>query len=359
MKILDWYIIRKFVTTYIFAIVALSLIIVVFDTSEKIDDFVEKNAPLHAIIFDYFGNSLPFFINTFSALFTFIAVIFFTSNMAGHTEIVAILSNGVSFNRFLRPYMIVSIAITIASVALSNFVIPNATASRYKFEERYVRRPFNNKEKNIHRQSSPGVLVYLESFNVRDQIGYKFSIEHIEDNRLLSKLSSSYAHWDTAIDKWKMHNYTLRIFGDSSEQISTGLSLDTALNVTGKEFSVRADKLVETMSYTELNEFIADLELQGSVAINDALIEKHKRIAYPMANFILTIIGVTVSSRKTRGGMGLNIGLGIALSFGYILFQRFSEMFVQGNVLTPAVALWIPNILFAIVAGYMYYTTPK
>jgi lipopolysaccharide export system permease protein len=359
MKKIDWYIIRKFVSAYVFSIIALSIIIVVFDTSEKIDDFVEKQAPLKAIMIDYFGNSLPFFINTFSALFTFIAVIFFTSNMAGHSEFVAMLSTGMSFNRILRPYCIVAIGITLTSCFLSNFVIPHATANRYEFEEKYIRNPYNNNQKNIHRQSSPGVLVYLESFNVRDQIAYKFSIEQIENNELKSKITSSYARWDTAIDQWRMHNFVHRTLVDSVETIVTGLELDTALNITGKDFSVRANRFVETMGYEELNEYIAALELQGASIVTDALIEKHKRFAYPMASLVLTIIGISVSCRKTRGGTMVHIGFGIALSFGYILFQRFSEMFIQGGLLTPAVALWVPNFLFMAVAGYLYYITPK
>lgn len=359
MKTLDWYIIRKFVSAYLFAVAALSVIIVVFDMSERIDDFVEKKAPLRAIIFDYFCNAVPFYVNTFSALFAFIAVIFFTSKLASHTEIVAMLSTGVGFNRILRPYFYVALAITLASCFLSNFVIPNATAVRYQFEERYIRNPYHNSEKHIHRQVSPGVFVYLESFNVSDQIAYKFSIEHIENNRLKSKITSSYAHWDTSIGKWRMHNYVHRIIGDTAETIVSGIQLDTAPNITGKDFSVRLNRYMETMGYRELNEYIATLELQGATIINDVLIEKHKRFAYPMANLILMVIGVTVSCRKTRGSIGLNIGLGIALSFGYILFQRFSEMFVQGGLLTPAIALWIPNFLFMAVAGYMYYRTPK
>jgi lipopolysaccharide export system permease protein len=359
LKKLDLYIMRKFVSAYLLSITALSVLIVVFDLSERIDDFVEKKAPLDAIMFDYFGTMLPFFINNFSALFAFIAVIFFTSKLATHTEIVAMLSTGIGFNRILRPYFIVAAGITIASCCMSNFVIPQATATRYRFEERYIRNPYNNNSRHIHRQASAGVFVYIESFNVRDQIAYKFSIEHIENNMLRSKITSSYARWDTATGKWRMHNYVARDIGDSSEIITTGMHIDTALSITGKDFSVRTNRYIETMGFAELNEYIDALKLQGASIVNDALIEKHKRFAYPMANLILMVIGVTVSCRKTRGGMGINLGVGIGLSFTYILFQRFSEMFVQGSIMTPAAALWMPNILFGIVGAFMYYKTPK
>jgi lipopolysaccharide export system permease protein len=347
------------VSAYVLAIAALSIIIVVFDMSERIDDFVEKKAPINAIIFDYFCNLLPFFINNFSALFAFIAVIFFTSKLAAHTEIVAMLATGIGFKRILRPYFVVAASITLLSCFLSNFVIPRSTAIRYKFEERYIRNPYNNNAHHIHRQESNGVFIYLENFNVRDQIAYKFSIEHIVDNRLSSKITSSYARWDTSIGKWRLHNYTARTIGDTSETITSGMELDTTLRVTGKDFSVRVNRYLETMDYAELNEYIAALDLQGAAIVNDALIEKHKRFAYPMSNLILMVIGVTLSCRKTRSGIGLNLGLGIALSFIYILFQRFSEMFVQGNLLTPAVALWVPNFLFIVVGGYLYFKTPK
>ncbi|MDR3188041.1 MAG: LptF/LptG family permease [Prevotellaceae bacterium] len=359
MKILDWYIIKKFLSSYVFAVLAMTFIIIIFDVAQKIDSFVTKQAPLSAIMFDFYANYVPYFVNIFSALFTFIAVIFFTSKMANHTEIVAMLSNGVSMGRIMRPYMIVATLIMLANCYLANIIIPPASVRRYNFEVKYLRNPYQNRDRHIHRQTQPSNFAYLESFNVRTQTAYNFSLECVSDSGLVSKLTSSEAVWDTTKNVWRVSRYVIRTIGDSGEVIRTGASLDTVINLTGKDLSVRVDKLVETMGYRELNEYINMLTLQGASNVDEVLIEKHKRFAYPMASVILTVIGVALSSRKMRGGMGLHIGLGVGLSFAYILFQRFSEMFVQGGWLTPAIALWIPNILFAVIAVWLYRITPK
>jgi lipopolysaccharide export system permease protein len=359
MKILDWYIIKKFLSSYVFAILAMTLIIVIFDTSSKIDDFVSKQAPLKAIIFDYYANFVPFLCNQFSALFAFIAVIFFTSKMAVHTEIVAMLSNGISMGRIMRPYMFTAVLIALGNCYLANFVIPPSSTLRYNFELKYIRNPYQNRDRHIHRQTQPGYFAYLESFNVRSQTAYNFSLETTQGNTLQSKLTTIEATWDTAKNAWHAPRYVRRTFTDSGEQLEIGEQLDTAINFSGHDLSVRIDKLVTTMGYDEINEYIAMLKLQGASNVNDVLIEKHKRFAYPMASIILTIIGVALSSRRVRGGMGLHIGLGVGLSFAYILFQRFSEMFVQGGVLTPAIALWIPNVLFMAIAIWLYRLAPK
>jgi lipopolysaccharide export system permease protein len=358
MKKLDWYIIKKYLSAYIFIILAMTVIIVVFDTSERIDDFVSKNAPLKEIILDYYGNFVPYFVNMFSGLFAFIAVIFFTSKMAGHTEIVAMLSNGVSFRRIMRPYLMVAALIAVANCYLANVTIPAAAQKRYAFETKYLKAPYQNSSRNIHRQTQRGNFAYIESFNVYDQTAYKFSIETIKDDKLHSKLTSNYARWDTAKNVWHVHNYIIRTITDSNEVVRQGAQLDTLINLTGQDLSVRVDKLAVTMGFHEINDYIEMLLLQGANA-NELLIEKHKRFAYPMASIILTIIGMCLSSRKKRGGMGLHIGLGVGLSFAYVLFQRFSEMFVQADLFMPAVALWIPNVLFLIVGFWLYQKTPK
>ncbi|MDR0687956.1 MAG: LptF/LptG family permease [Prevotellaceae bacterium] len=359
MKILDWYIIKKFLSTYVFAIIAMTFIIIIFDISQRIDSFVTKQVPLSSIMLDYYANFVPYFINIFSALFTFIAVIFFTSKMASHTEIVAMLSTGVSMGRIMRPYLMVATLIALANCYIANVVIPPASVRRYNFEEKYLKGPYYNKDRHIHRQTQPGYYVYFESFNVRNQTAYNFSLEHITDEGLASKLTSSEAVWDTAATVWRVSRYVIRAIGDSSEVISTGAALDTLINLTGTDLSVRVNKLVETMGYREINAYIDMLKLQGAANVDEVLIEKHKRFAYPIASIILTIIGVALSSRKIRGGIGLHIGLGVGLSFAYILFQRFSEMFVQGGWLTPAIALWIPNILFLAVAIWLYKVAPQ
>lgn len=358
IKKIDRYIIGKFIGTYLFAIVLIVGIAVIFDLSEKLDDFMEKKPPLSAIVFHYYLNFIPYFANLFSSLFTFIAVIFFTSKMAYNTEIIAILSSGVSFKRLMYPYFLSAAIIAVFSFFLTSFIIPPANRVRLDFENKYIRRPYQNSDRNIHKQVRPGVFVYMEGYNSYSQIGYKFSIEHFVNGRLQSKLMSDYAKWDSTKNKWSVQNYYIRNYLEENQQILSGNKIDTAVFITPKDFTMRTD-VVETMNLFQLNSFIAQQQLQGADTIDVFLIEKYSRLAYPFSTFILTLIGVSLSSRKVRGGIGLHIGVGLACSFSYILFMRFSTMFAVGGSLTPGFAVWIPNILFAFIAIGFYRMAPK
>lgn len=356
---LDIYIIKKFIGTYFFAIALIISIAVVFDISEKIDDFIEKEAPLKAIIFDYYMNFIPYFANLFSSLFTFIAVIFFTSKMAYNTEIIAILSSGVSFRRLMYPYFISALIIAIFATTLSNFIIPPANRERLEFEDKYIKNPYRNKDRNIHKQVLPGHFIYMESYNTRNDIGYKFSYESLENGELKSKLMADYIKWDTSSNKWNIRNYYIRDIAGDTEKITTGQSIDTTLNgITPEDFR-RRDNFAERMTFRELRDFIDQQRLQGASNINVWLIEKHIRFSYPFSTFILTLIGVSLSSRKVRGGMGMHIGLGVLLSFSYIIFMRFSTMFAVSGYFSPFIAAWIPNVIFALIGIFLYRIAPK
>lgn len=358
LKIIDLYIIRKFIGTYFYAIILIVGIAVVFDISEKLDDFMEKGAPLSAIIFKYYLNFIPYFANLFSSLFTFIAVIFFTSKMAYNTEIIAILSSGVSFNRMMRPFFISASIIAVFSFLLTSFIIPPANQVRLDFENKYIKKPYQNSDRNIHKQVRPGIFVYMEGYNTFSQTGYKFSIEHFIDGQLQSKLISDYARWDSTKNKWSVQNYYIRNYKTEGEVVLTGNTIDTSIFITPKDFSMRLN-VVETMNLFQLNEFIDQQKLQGADTLEVFLIEKYSRLAYPFSTFILTLIGVSLSSRKVRGGIGLHIGAGLAISFSYILFMRFSTMFAVGGSLSPGFAVWVPNILFAFIALGLYKMAPK
>jgi len=358
MKILDWYIIRKFIGTYFYAIILIVGIAVIFDVAEKIDDFLEKDAPMYDIIFRYYLNFIPYFANLFSSLFVFIAVIFFTSKMAYNTEIIAILSSGVSFKRMLYPYFISATIIAIFSFVLNSFIIPPANAVRLDFENKYVKRPYVNTDRNIHRQVRPGIFVYMRSFNTYNNTAYNISIERFDGNKLLSKLIADNAQWDSTKNKWTINRYYIRNYTDRGEEIIKGDMIDSTIYLTPSDFNKRL-KMVETMNLFQLNDFIAEQKLQGADTIEYLLIEKHSRYAYPFSVFILTLIGVSLSSRKVRGGIGLHIGLGLALSFSYILFMRFSTMFAVGGQLSPGLSVWIPNILYALIALGLYRMAPK
>ena len=359
LKIIDVYIIRKFLGTFFFSIVIILSIAVIFDFSEKIDDFIENQAPFREVIFDYYLNFIPYFAVLFSSLFTFISVIFFTSKMAYNTEIIAILSSGVSFRRLLRPYMVSAGFIALFAFSLSNFVIPDANRVKLNFEEKYIHsRPYTFNRRNIHRQIEPGVFIYMESYSNYSTTGYNFSLEKFEDGKLVSKMMADQISWDSTDNKWIARRYYIRDINGMHENLREGNTIDTTLNMTPEDFSRRLN-VVETMSLSELNKFIKVSKMQGETNVVAYLIEKYKRTAFPFSTFILTLIGVAVSSQKVRGGIGMQLGTGLMISFGYILFMQFSSQFSIGGSLPPLLAVWLPNMIFAVVAFVLYKMAPK
>ncbi|HLC82854.1 MAG TPA: LptF/LptG family permease [Bacteroidia bacterium] len=358
MKLLDRYIIRKFLGTFFFSMALIILIVVVFDISEKLDDFIGKEAPLKAIIFDYYFNFIPFFLNLFSPLFTFIAVIFFTSQMATRTEIVAILSSGVSYTRLLFPYLLAATVIASLSLYLNNFVIPHATKKQIEFEDIYIRNEFHNHERNIHKQIAPGNYIYLERYSTTENTGYKFSIEKFNKGQLYYKLMSESIKWDSAKSSWTIDNYYVRYINGMEEFVKKGDKIDTTFAFTPEEFG-RKDNTVGTMDYYELNDYIASEKLKGSDNIESYEIEKYRRNAFPFATFVLTLIGVSIASRKIRGGIGMHIGLGIAISFTFIMFMQVSTTFAASGLVSALAAVWIPNILFGFLSWYLLTKAQK
>lgn len=352
IKIIDRYIIVKFLGTFFFALALIISIAIVFDISEKIDDFLEKDAPIQAIIFDYYMNFIPFFANLFSPLFIFISVIFFTSKMAGQTEIIAILASGISFKRLLVPYMVAAMFLSGISFYLNNYVLPHSNTERIAFETKYIKNPFVYKNKHVHRQIKPGQFIYFESYNNFDKIGYQFSYERIENGSLNFKLLSERIFWDSLKNKWTIENYFTREINGMNEKIETGFRKDTSLAFYPAEFN-RRDNFVETMDTPELNKYIDQEILRGSEEVPFYLVEKHRRFSYPFATFILTIMGVSLSSRKVRGGIGVQIGIGILLSFTYIMFMQISQTFATNGNLPAWLAVWIPNIFFTIIAIFL------
>ena len=358
LKIWDIYIIKKFLGTYFFAIALIIGISIVFDLSEKIDNYMENEAPARAVVIFYL-NFIPYFANLLSSLFTFIAVIFFTSKMAYNSEIIAILSSGVSFRRILVPYFISAFFIAVLSFLLMSFVIPHANERRLNFEYNYLKESPYKIERNLHMQIDTGIYIYMRNYRPNVEKGYKFSMEHFEDNELQSKLMAENIQWDSTKNKWTVHDYFIRqITPAMNDSVWSGEKLDTTLNVKPSDFGQYTD-IVTTMNMPELNQFIEKKRIQGAENLEAFLIEKHRRFSYPFSTFILTLIGVFLSSKKIRGGMGMQIGIGITLSFAYILFMRFSTTFaVQGGT-EPFIAVWIPNIIFAFIALSLYRFAPR
>ena len=360
IRIIDLYIIRKFLGTFFFCLVLIMTIAVVFDFAEKIDNFMEKQAPWKAVVFDYYMNFIPYFATLFAPLFVFIAVIFFTSRMAINTEIIAILNSGMSFRRMMWPYFLSSLVIATLIFYLTNFIIPHSSLVRMDFEDKYYRSQGRKVNvEYIHRQVYPNVYSFMESYSPLYQRGRNFTIEKFDDqNNLISKLSASSVSWDTAAGKWTAYDYTIREIKESEEIITKGEKIDTTLTIKPSDFS-RDPGFVGTMTYRELTDYISLLRMQGSEEIKVFLIELHRRFSSPFAVFILTLIGVSLSSRKIRGGIGMNIGIGLALSFSYILFMQFASQFSIKGDLSPMVAMWIPNILYMLIALFLYKLAPK
>ncbi|WP_209319777.1 LptF/LptG family permease [Ancylomarina longa] len=358
MRKLDLYIIRKFLGTFFFAIILIVSISVIFDFSEHVDEFIDKEAPFRAILFDYYLNFIPYFANLFSALFTFIAVIYFTSKMAYNTEIIAILSSGVSFRRLMFPYFISALIIGLFSFLMSNYVIPPANKKRLDFTDTYIRKRFVNRERNIHRQIEPGIFVYMINWETSSKSGYKFALEKFDGKTLVSKLTSRSIRWNEKKKKWTVSDYFIRNIKDGKESFIQGTKIDTTLNFGPYEFG-RRNNVVEAMNLPELNQFIDQQSMRGDSNINAYKIEKYKRLANPFSTFILTLIGASLASRKIRGGMGLHLGLGLLLSFSFILFLQISVVFATNGSMNPLLSVWLPNILFTFVALYLYRVAPK
>ncbi|MGB0887666.1 MAG: LptF/LptG family permease [Vicingaceae bacterium] len=359
LKKIDIYIIKKFLSTFFFTLVLIICVIIVFDLSERLEEFIEKKAPLEAIIFDYYLNYIPYLANMMSPLFIFISVIFFTSKMASNSEIVAILSGGVSFKRLLRPFLLCALILASLSFYLNNFLIPSANEKRIAFEEQYYRNKFKNYAQNIHMKINDNTFIFMTNFVADLNLGNNFSIERFnQNNELEYKLLSDNVKWDSTINKWSITNYVERYIDGLEETIHQGVRKDTVLDLKVEEFKRRIN-YVTTMNLFELNDFIEEQKFKGSQQIVNYELERQQRTSYPFATFVLTVIGVSISSRKVRGGIGLHIGLGLLISFSYILFMQVSSTFALNSGVPAIIAVWIPNVLYSGLAAYLLKKAPK
>ena len=357
LKRIDYYIIRKFLGTFFLAIALIISIAVVFDVSEKIDDFMEKNAPLSAIVFDYYLNFIPYFANLFSSLFTFIAVIFFTSKMAENSEVIAIFSSGISFHRLIRPYMISAGIIAVMTFTLSGYVIPQSNAKRLNFQEIYIKSKQTSDAFKVQMEVSPGKILFVDYFDKNTNRAYRASLEKFDGKTLVSRMTAETLEWDSA-HQWTAKRYVIRNFNGMYEKLTTGEVLDTIIPVEPDEFFIYSG-MYEQMGNNELKAYIDKQKNRGIGNIKEFEIEYEKRFAFPFAAFILTIIGASLSSKKIKGGMGLNLGLGLLISFSYIMFYTVSSTFAISGALSPFMAVWLPNFIYALIAAYLYVKAPK
>ncbi len=361
IKRLDTYIIRKFIGTYVYSILLIISISIVFDINENLAKFTTNHAPLKAIVFDYYANFVPYFANLFSPLFVFIAVIFFTSKLAGNSEIIAMLACGTGFKRLLRPYLISAALIAALNFYLGSYVIPHGTIIRQNFESLYKNNKKNTSAINVQLQVAPGVIAFMSQYDDITKTGYGFTLDKFENKKLISTLSANIVQYDTISDSryhWTVHNYKIRTLTGMREKITSGMKLDTVIMMEPMDL-VFSKGQQETLTSPELRRYISKQQERGSQNVVQYEVEYHKRIATSFASFILTIIGASLSSRKRKGGMGMYLGIGLALSFSYILLQTISATFaIQAN--TPAMlAAWIPNILYSIIAYFCYRHAPN
>lgn len=359
LRRIDWYIIKKFLGTYFFSIALIISIAVVFDVNEWIDNFINNKAPVKAIIFDYYANFIPYFSNLFSPLFVFISVIFFTSKLAENSEIIAMMSTGMSFKRLLRPYMVSAAIISVLTFGMGAYVIPKGNVTRLNFEDKYKKKKKQEYVRNVQVEVDSGVIAYMERYENYNKTAYRFSLDKFVDKKLVSHLTARSATYDTTtVHKWTLKNYMIREMEGMRETITKGERLDSIIPMEPQDFLIMKGQQ-ETMTSTELSDYIARQKRRGFANIKEFEIEYHKRIAMSFASFILTIIGASLSSRKVKGGMGLYLGVGLALSFSYILFQTVSATFAINGNTPPIVAVWIPNILYSFIAIYLYRKAPK
>lgn len=359
IKRLDRYIIAKFLGTYLFSITLIMTISVVFDFNENIDKFITNKAPVKAIIFDYYLIFVPYFANMLSPLFVFISVIYFTSKMADNSEIIAMFSTGMSFKRMMRPYMVSAAIISVMTFVLGGYIIPRGTITKLDFEDKYRKKKKVEYVRNVQLEVDSGVVAYMERYENYNKTGYRFSLDKFENHKLVSHLTAKSITWDSVnVHQWKIREYMIREMSDMQETITRGTELDTIIKMEPQDFLISKGQ-EQTMTNNELTNYIAKQKKRGFANIKEFEIEYYSRIAATFAAFILTTIGVSISSRKVKGGMGLHLGVGLALSSSYILFQTISSTFSINGGLPPVLAVWLPNIVYTLIAIYLYRKAPK
>jgi lipopolysaccharide export system permease protein len=358
---IDRYIIGKFLSTYFFLILIIITIAIIFDYNEKIDKFTQSGVSFKNIILDFYLNFIPYFVNLFSPLFVFISVIFFTSKLADKSEIIAMKAAGMSYKRLLRPYIFSAILIGVMTFVLGAYIIPKGNVARVDFENTYLKKKKSSITENVQLQVAPGVVAYITQFDNETKRGFGFSLDKFENKQLKSRLTANVINYDTLAEKrysWSVQQYTLREFKGMKEEITNGAKMDTIIQMEPSDFFY-INNQQETMTLPQLQEFIDKQANRGAAGVSTFEVEYHKRFATPFAAIILTIIGVSLSSQKRKGGMGTSIGLGLALSFTYILLQSVTASFAINAGWPAMLAVWLPNILFAVIAFILYKRTPQ
>ncbi|MCA0364843.1 MAG: LptF/LptG family permease [Spirosomataceae bacterium] len=361
MKTLDKYLIKKFLTTYVFAVFIIVLVIIVIDFVEKNDDFIEHQAPTRAIFLQYYLNLAPYWANYISPLMIFISTVFFTAKLASHTEIIAILSTGTSFRRLMYPYFIGAAVVAVFSFIMVGWILPKANKTRIAFENQYIEDKYYFSDRDIHMAVEKNVYAYLSSYDNTSKTAYDFTLEKIENRTLVEKLSARRAVYVDSINKWQLYDYRIRKIGIMKDQLTfsqASTPLDTTINMYPGDFE-NTNNLHETMTIPQLRKQIALINSRGSEGVETFEIEYFQRFATPFAVIILSMMGLIVSARKSRGGVGLQIAIGFVLAFVYILFYIMSKGIAESGNMPALLAVWLPNLVFSAIATVMYFTVPR
>jgi lipopolysaccharide export system permease protein len=349
---IDKYILKNFLATFVFLLLAFSAIAIVIDFTEKVNDFVSKRVPAVEIL-NYFKNFLPYILALLFPIFIFVAVIFFTSRLANRSEIIAMLSSGMTFKRFLRPYIIGAAIISAVLMLANHFIIPNSNKSRLQFEEKYLWAHSYSKDDNFHMRISPTEYIFIQSYNPESKTGYRFSYEMVEGTKITKKIAADRCQYDSVKKEWKLIDAQVRVNNGPLERMELFPFLYQKFKFAPADL-IEKREARQMMTTPKLNAYIQKEQEKGSENLNEYFIEKHRRTAAPFSAFVLSIIGACIASRKIRGGSGVHLAVGLMISAIYIFLMQFSTTFsVKGN-LNPFIAVWIPNILFSFLAIYIY-----
>ncbi len=356
--ILDRYIIKKYLLTFFYSVLLFTLIAIFIDISEKVDDFIKRKPPLSVLIFDYYIYFIPYFMGLFSSVFIFLSTLFFNSKMAQNTEIIAILNSGLSYGRFLRPYMIGAGILFITFIIMNTQLIPVCDHYRLKFEDDWIHERKVTQNNNIYNMINDSNIIHMESFNYSDSSGFNFNLESFSNGKMVERTFANRLTWNRTKQCWTLDGYTRRLFKNNREKILKGIQMDTVLYLKPDEFFVKTN-YVSSMTNPALNAYIRKETDKGNPQVNKYKVELYKRTAIPVAFFVLTILAVAVSSRKSRGGVGVHLGMGIIITFTYLLLIQIFNTMGNTGVLPPWLAVWIPSVLFFIIALVMLKRAPK
>ncbi|MBL7739593.1 MAG: LptF/LptG family permease [Chitinophagaceae bacterium] len=365
MRKIDWYILKKLLVTFFFCMILFTVIAVAVDSSEKTDDFVSTGLGTWDIIRKYYFGFVPFIWGLLFPLFVFIAVIFFTSRMAARSEIIAILASGTSYNRILRPYLIGGIFLAFLLWIGNTYLIPRANLIKDNFRTDYLDKndPMKNQRYGrcfncFYLRIDTNTYIGLKTWDSASKSANTFFLERIKNDQVVYNVRANSIKWDTAVKKWKLYNATIRTVDSMGETVR--YYADTIFNMSLKPEELRKDEyLKDKLTTPELAAFIKREEARGTEGLSAMKVEKHRRTATPATVLLLTIIGVVIASRKTRGGSGMHLALGIIIAALFIIADRFSTVFATKSNFPPVLAAWLPNIVFSVVAYWMYRRTPK